>query len=200
MAIKGKPSAKVTSLKAVIPELARTPEVKSAAKKPSSLPEPAKTAASVKPSVSKVSTKPAVKPASPRQERYITMTNETIEKTTQQVTKAIEDATSFNKETINTLIKCSTVVTKGAEEITRIMMAAMQANLEHAMSTSKAIMGVKTMRDLVDIQTTYSKSMVDSLVKDSGKITEVSSRVANEVIEPISARVTEAVTKFGKAA
>lgn len=130
----------------------------------------------------------------------INMTTDQIEKTTQHMMKTMEDMASFNRETVETMIQCSTLLAKGAEEMGRIVMSSAQASVENAMTTSKSIMSVKTMRDLVDLQTEYMKSFMDSVLKDGSKITEISSRVTTQVMEPLSARVTAVVERMGKAA
>jgi hypothetical protein len=53
-------------------------------------------------------------------------------------------------------------------------------------------------RELIDLQTDFSRSGFDSIVAESAKLTELSMSLANETIEPIQARLNANVEKLMK--
>ena len=64
--------------------------------------------------------------------------------------------------------------------------------------TAKALMGCKTLRDVIDLQADFARSNFDALVAEGTKLSETSFKLTNEAIAPIQARVTVAVEKLTK--
>jgi phasin family protein len=56
------------------------------------------------------------------------------------------------------------------------------------MNAAKAFMGVRSLREAVDLQSEVSRTQFDRLMADSAKLTELSLKVANEAFQPIQAR------------
>jgi phasin family protein len=70
--------------------------------------------------------------------------------------------------------------------------------METSAQAAKALMGAKTLREAVDLQTDLAKSNFDKFIAESTKLSEMSVKVANEAFEPINARVNVAVEKLLK--
>ena len=70
--------------------------------------------------------------------------------------------------------------------------------MEHAASTAKALVGVKSLREAVDLQTDFAKGNFDKIVAESTKLSETAVKVANDAMEPITARVNVTVEKLFK--
>ena len=64
----------------------------------------------------------------------------------------------------------------------------------------KALAGVKSFKDAVDLQTSLAKSSLEKAVAETSKLTEASLKLAEQAWAPVTARVTLAVEKFGRAA
>src|SRR3546814_20907428 len=66
------------------------------------------------------------------------------------------------------------------------------------MAFGKQVLGAKSLNEVVDLQNTFTKSAFDAFVAESTKISELSVTTASEAIEPIKARVDEAVQTMSR--
>jgi phasin family protein len=77
-------------------------------------------------------------------------------------------------------------------------MAYNQKSIEASIATAKALMGCKTMQDLVEVQSDLTRKGLDEWVSEGTKLSELTVKVANEAAAPINSRLTEAVDRFMK--
>lgn len=110
--------------------------------------------------------------------------------------KATDEFTCVGRENINAAIASSNTMAKGYEEIAKIWMESTQSLIESVLSTSKAVLAAKTMRDVVELQSDLLKGVFDSAVADSTKISEISARMSSKAVEPISRRMNATVEKL----
>lgn len=123
-----------------------------------------------------------------------------FDKTTSTLFGSYEEFTAFSKDNVEALVKAQTAFVKGSEEIGKTLVALSQANYEAAMATTKALFGATTFNQVVDLQNEVAKSSFDKLVAEGTKVSELVQKVANEVVEPLKARVDVAISKATKAA
>lgn len=174
-------------------------------------------AASVKaeaaPAAKPATPKPAAKPAAPKAvpaaatkidtparpvDQAIAQTKEKVEKMSKQVFATFEDVVGFQKDNVEAFVASSTILTKGFEVLSKEIAAFTQAQYEQSVATTKALFAVKSVKELVDLQTEFAKSSFDALVAEATKVSETGIKVANEAAEPITARVNAAVEKLSK--
>lgn len=123
---------------------------------------------------------------------------EQAEKVGQQLFQGYDDLASFNKQNVDAIVQSSTVVAKGAEEVSKTVAAFAQSSLEQGVAAGKALMGAKTLKDIIDLQAGFAKQSFDAFMAESSKLSELSVKVTNEALAPINARVNATVEKFGK--
>lgn len=125
-------------------------------------------------------------------------TREQIEKASASAFKAYEELSKFQKDNYDAYLAASTIFAKGAENVGKAWMSLTQEALENAAQTAKALLGAKTLREAVDLQSDFAKSNFDKLVAEGTKLSELSVKVANEAFAPLNARVNVAVEKMLK--
>ncbi len=125
---------------------------------------------------------------------------EQIEKANREIASRVEEAASFNSNNLDAAVQAVSVVAEGIKDVNQTVCNSIQQALQTAMSTGKAMMGVKSLRDLMEIQSEYIKATFDTLMADSTKISEIAVRCSSQAAEPINARVTEVVEKVSKSA
>ncbi|MBY0428679.1 MAG: phasin family protein [Alphaproteobacteria bacterium] len=125
---------------------------------------------------------------------------EHIEKANRELSTRVEEAASFNSNNLDAAVQAVNVVAEGIKDVNQTICNSIQQALQTAMSTGKAMMGVKNLRDLMEIQTEYLKATFDTVMADTTKISEIAVRCSSQAAEPISARVTEVVEKVSKVA
>lgn len=131
-------------------------------------------------------------------EQAIQLTQENVAKANSAFIKGYEDIQGFGKGNVDAFVQASTVFAKGAEQISKQLMALTQNSMQSSVVTAKALMGCKTLRDVIDLQADFARSNFDTLVAEGTKLSEISFKVTNDAIAPIQARVNVAVEKLTK--
>ena len=127
-------------------------------------------------------------------------TTETLETKMEKITATTEEFVSFGQANIEAFVKSSQIWTAGVQDMQKTFAATAQAQMDATMSTLKAMSGVKSVKEALELQSTMARSSVESLVAETGKLTDASMKLAEQAIAPITARVTVAMEKFSKAA
>ena len=97
-------------------------------------------------------------------------------------------------------VVASTTYAKGVESVSKSWAAFAQETFEASANVAKAMLGAKTLKEAVDLQTDFAKTTFDKFVAEGTKVSEASIKVTNEALEPINARVNVAVEKMLKPA
>lgn len=137
-------------------------------------------------------------PVAKNVEQAIAQTKEKVEKMSKQVFATFEDVVGFQKDNVEAFVASSTILTKGFEALSKELVAFTQAQYEQSVSTAKALFAVKSVKELVDLQTEFAKTSFDALVAEATKVSETGIKVANQAAEPITARVNATVEKLSK--
>lgn len=133
-------------------------------------------------------------------ERKMQNPSEQIEKMNRDLTTRIEEVANFNRNNLDAAVQAANCLAEGVKDVNQAIFNHIQQTLQMAMTTGKAMMGVKTLRDLMELQSEYVKSTFDTLMADTTKISEIAVRCSSEAVEPINARVTEVVEKVSSRA
>lgn len=138
--------------------------------------------------------------ASKGYEQAVALAQEQVEKASQTIFKRYDEAASFSKDNVDAYVQSSTLFAKGVESMGKELMTIAQSAVEANVATTKALFGATSVRELIDLQTEFSRSRFDALVAESAKLTELGMSLAHETIEPIQARLNATVEKFMKPA
>ena len=121
---------------------------------------------------------------------------EQIDKMTGSLVKACSDMNTMMRDTMNAALQSMTILTKGCEELGDSVSTLMQKSLENAAQTSSAIMSIKNINDLMDMQTSLMKNNFDSVLAETNKLTQISSRIAQQAAEPVTQHMNATITKL----
>ena len=67
------------------------------------------------------------------------------------------------------------------------------------MAQARALIGAKNVQEFVDLQKDFAKQRLEETLAETAKLTELSTQVANEAIEPLQKRVDATVETVLKA-
>lgn len=123
---------------------------------------------------------------------------EQFEKATTQLLKSYEDLQTAGKANVEALVESSSIAAKGAEDLSREVVAYSQSALDKTITTSKALLTAKSLQEVVELQNSFLKSSFDSLVAEASRIQELSVKVTNEALAPLNARVNATVETLSK--
>jgi len=130
-----------------------------------------------------------------------------IETTTVQVKQGMEKAmktaeefVAFGQGNAEALVKSGQIWAAGVQDLSKQFAATAQASFEEAMSTFKAMSGIKSLKDVMDLQASFARTAFEKSMAESSKMTDASIKLTEQALAPITARMTLAVEKFAKAA
>ena len=133
-------------------------------------------------------------------EQGVTLTRGQVEKVFPKAVDNFDAVAKFNKDTVDAVLASGAIATKGFETVGEELAAAGKKAFEDGVATAKALTGVKTYQDLVELQTAFARQSFDQFVAGTTKISELSAKVATEAAGPLQARWTDAAETFGKTA
>ena len=110
--------------------------------------------------------------ASKSYEQAVAMAQEQVEKASTSMFKGYDEVATLGKQNVDAYVESSTVFAKGMEAMGKELMSFAQSAMEANVANAKAMFGAKTVRELIDLQTDFSRSSIDSLVAESAKLTE----------------------------
>jgi len=131
-------------------------------------------------------------------DKVLGATKDQVEKASQQAFKSYEELSKLGKENLDAYVAATTIYAKGFESIGKAWMTFNQSAMEAGATTAKALLGAKTLREAVDLQSEWAKSTFDKFIAETTKTTETTVKVTSEAMEPITARVNAAVEKAFK--
>jgi phasin family protein len=116
----------------------------------------------------------------------------------QAATKGYGEMTDFGKDTVEAFVAASSATAKAVEAINAEVLAFSKTAFEDSVAAAKAVLAAKTLKEVVDLQTEFAKTAFESYVQQSSKLGEMTAKLTQEAMQPISARFQAAVEKFAK--
>ncbi len=111
-----------------------------------------------------------------------------------------QDFVSFGQGNVEAFVRSNQILATGMQEIGKQMAATAQSSMEEVMSTFRAMAGVRSIKDAMEMQATLARSTVEKAMTQTNQVAETSFKLAEQAIAPIAGRVTLAVESFSKAA
>lgn len=112
--------------------------------------------------------------------------------------KNYEDILGFGKENVEAVIRATTIFAKGMQEASKTGFQTTQETIEESVAVTKAILGARSLKEVVDLQTSFVKTSFDKFVAEGGKLSETGIKLAEEALEPINERMNATVSKLLK--
>lgn len=117
-----------------------------------------------------------------------------------EAVKAYDEFAVLGKETADAMMAASTAYAKGLEQLTAEWLSFSKQSVEEGIATTKALLGARTIQEVVDLQANFTKAQFDQIMTQGAKFGEMATKVAQETFEPLNARASLAVEKFIKLA
>jgi phasin family protein len=116
-----------------------------------------------------------------------------VEKASEAGFKGYDELAVLGQGNFDAFIQSNSVVAKGFEVIGKEFLAFAQRSVEGHMAQARALIGAKDMQEFVDLQNDFAKRRLADTLAETAKLTELSTQVANEAIEPLQKRVDATV-------
>ena len=112
--------------------------------------------------------------------------------------KTTEQIVSFGQGNVEAMMKSNQVLAAGMQDLTRQIAATTQASIDEAMSGFRAMAGVRSIKDALELQTALARSAMEAAVRQTTQVAEASIKVAEQAMAPIAQRVTLAAGTFSR--
>ncbi len=116
----------------------------------------------------------------------------------EKAVKTSEELLSFSQGNLEALVKATQIYASGFQDISKHIAASSKSSIEDSVAFSKSLLGVKSVKEAVDLQTGYAKSSIEKAVAESNKLTDAAVKLAEQAVAPLTARLSQAVETFGK--
>jgi hypothetical protein len=118
----------------------------------------------------------------------------------EKVIKTAEEMVSFGQGNVEAFVQSGQIWAAGVQDLSKTVAASAQQQFDAAVSTFKAMSGVKSFKEALDLHASLARGSVETALAETGRLTDASLKLAEQTFAPITARVTLAVEKFGHAA
>jgi phasin family protein len=112
------------------------------------------------------------------------------------ISTTAHEVTSFSQGTIDAMVKSGQAWASGMQAITQTIAETAQAQLDQTLSTWKALTGVKSLKEAIDLQSDLARASLRTALAETGKLTEVSIKLAEQSMAPLTERMVVAVERL----
>jgi phasin family protein len=110
--------------------------------------------------------------------------------------KAVEDAMAFSKGNVDAFVKSSSIAAKGVQDVASLFAEMARTSMEENMAASKKVFECKTPQEVAELQAELLKSGYDKMMANATRISEASTKIAEEASKPLQERVEASVEKL----
>ena len=105
------------------------------------------------------------------------------------------EATTTSRQGFEACVKSGSLLTKGMEEYVKTLMGIAQASAERQGEAFKKLLSCKTLNEVTETQNKIAQDNFEELMQTATKLSEISIKLATDVLEPISSEVSKSVQK-----
>jgi phasin family protein len=127
-------------------------------------------------------------------------TQPTLTRGIKTMMKTTEDFVAFGQANLEAFVRSGQIWSAGVQELTKQIATTAKASFDESISTFKAMSTAKSVKEAMDLQSSFAKAALEKAMAESNKLTDASIKLTEQTLAPITARVTVAVESFGKPA
>lgn len=106
--------------------------------------------------------------------------------------KGTPDFVSLSRDGFHAVVESNSALAEGFEQIGHEITFYAQHALDRAVSLARALIGARTLSDVLALQRSYAKTSLDELIANSARISEIGLTTTTKALKPIGTRVTGA--------
>jgi phasin family protein len=129
-------------------------------------------------------------------EQFTAASNTAFKEGVEKTLAAINEANAVSKKNLEAIVASVTAATKGAETVGAQAMALSKKTFDDQVAAARTLAGAKSVQEVVELQTSYARSFLETYVSEMGKLTETVSASVKDSMKPLNERVTDLVERF----
>ncbi|PWE16654.1 phasin family protein [Marinicauda salina] len=119
--------------------------------------------------------------------------NKAVQDGFERTMTALNDASAFQKETVDAVIASATVASKSIEEINSNTLEYAKKSMEDGVTAAKSLASAKSVQDMIEIQSDFTKSALDAYLAQINRNSELMSGLFKDSFKPLNDRMAAAV-------
>ncbi len=108
----------------------------------------------------------------------------------------LNEVNAASKRNLEAVVESVTAATKGAEALGAQAMAFSKKSFEDQVTAAKSLSGAKSVQEVVELQTAFAKSALETYMAEFGRMSETVSTSVKDAMKPLNERVTETVERL----
>lgn len=129
-------------------------------------------------------------------EQFTAASNVAFKEGVEKSLAALNEMNTYSKKNLEAVVASATASAKGAEALGAQAMAFSKAVFDTQVSAAKSLAGAKSVQEVVELQTAFAKSALETYMAQFGAMSETVSSSVKESMKPLNERVTAVVEKF----
>lgn len=113
-----------------------------------------------------------------------------VGKVSDDAMKTYETSVAVAKENVDAMLTAGSILVKGAQDITKIMLSAVHDQLEENLAYGKALAGCRSMHEVIELNQSTLKAGADNANEVGTKISATSAKVLEQAVGPLADRLT----------
>ncbi len=113
-------------------------------------------------------------------------------------TTRYQELADLGRANVAALLRANAALSEGFGAMSKEMLGFARSSFESAATATTAMLSAKTLDDVLQANSAYTKASVDLLIARSSKLSAMGAKVASEALAPLGARVEATLQKFGK--
>ena len=109
---------------------------------------------------------------------------------------AMNEMNANSKKNLEAVVAAATASAKGVEALGAQAMAFSKAMFETQVTAAKSLAGAKSIQEVVELQTSFAKSALETYMAEMGKMSETVAASVKDSFKPLNERVTAVVERF----
>ena len=106
---------------------------------------------------------------------------------------ALNELNAQSKRSLEAVVESVTAATKGVETLSNEAMAYTKKAMEGQVEQAKALSGARSVQEVVELQSSYAKTAMESYIAQMNKATEIMTAAVKESFRPLNERATAMV-------
>lgn len=111
---------------------------------------------------------------------------------------AVEDVVEFGKGNFEAVVKANQILVAGLQDLGKTAVANAQGMIEEGMATARAMAGVKSVKEVVDLHGTFMRSAMEKAFASAVATQQSSLKLAEIAFAPMADRAKLAMEKFSR--
>lgn len=113
-----------------------------------------------------------------------------------RTTASLSDLSAESKQNLDAVVAAAAAAQKGAETLSAQALSYGKTSWETGVAAAQSMAKVRSVQELIELQTSYTKSAMEVYLAEVTKATDVFTASVKDSFKPINERVTATVEKF----